>query len=120
MARKRGRAWGNALGGWRKQRRKGNGQFGSGGGGTAKKASRAAKAGRKGAKTKRRTKKAAKKAQRKTPQSQHIRKSTIVGGAAGTLILPGVGTAVGALVGRKVAQNQIASGYDPRRRAITR
>lgn len=33
MARRgiRGRAWGNALGGWRKQRRARNGRFGSGG-----------------------------------------------------------------------------------------
>lgn len=32
MARRRGRAWGNALGGWRRQGRNGKGQFSSGGG----------------------------------------------------------------------------------------
>lgn len=120
MARRRGRAWGNALGGWRKQRRKSNGQFGSGGGGTAKKAARAAKAGRKGAKTKRRKKRAANKARRSSPQAKHIRNGTIVGGAVGTIMLPGLGTVVGAVAGRRLAQDQIASGFDPRRRAINR
>lgn len=48
MARRvRGRAWGNALGGWRKQSRKANGQFGSGG--SRAKAKRAAPKRRKAA-----------------------------------------------------------------------
>lgn len=45
----RGKAWGNALGGWRKQRRNANGQFG---GGTVSAAKRVAKANKKMAKSK--------------------------------------------------------------------
>lgn len=46
----RGRAWGNALGGWKKQARAANGRFGNGSGKKARSAAKSTKAKRRNAK----------------------------------------------------------------------
>lgn len=118
MAR-RGRAWGNALGGWRKQRRKANGQFGSGGASKSKAVAKRKKPSRK-------VRKHAKLSQdrvissaigfnmqtgrpmyrsettRTGYQQRSIARHQVVGAAIGTAVMPGVGSAAGLIIGGNI------------------
>lgn len=118
MARRRGRAWGNALGGWRKQRRNRKGQFASGGGSSKavakrKKPSRKARRQAKLSKTHivqssvsydLATGKPVYRTQytRTGAQQRSIHRHVLVGAAAGSVVLPGPGTFIGAAVGANV------------------
>lgn len=119
MARRRGRAWGNALGGWRKQRRNRKGQFSSGGGSKSKAVAKRKKPSRKARKHTRlnqdvvvksstlismETGQAVARAQyvRTGYQQRSVRRHVLVGAAAGSVVLPGAGTAIGAMVGANI------------------
>ena len=96
MARRKGKAWGNALGGYKTQSRKSNGQFGTGGGKSkAKKTVKRSKPKRTASKKTSPKKSAPKKATPKkaTPKrkSNRRRNAAIVGGVAlGAMALYGV------------------------------
>lgn len=119
MAR-RGRAWGNALGGWRKQRRNGKGQFSKGGGGSKSKAvAKRRKPSRKARKHSRLSQDrvvgtsvlmdmntgqivGSKQYTRTGYQQRSVTRHTLVGAAAGTVVFPGAGTYIGAVVGANI------------------
>lgn len=111
----RGRAWGNALGGWRKQRRNSKGQFTKGGGGAVRKAVRGANSQRRSNKAFRKQKINRSKASRSI-QRQHRaqvyapaaaayigRKAGGSIGAAITPRTPAAGQFVGSMVGSRMA-----------------
>lgn len=132
MARRRGRAWGNALGGWRKQRRNRKGQFSSGGGSSKAVARRKKSSSKAVAKRKKPSRKARKHARlsqdrvirsttlidldtgrvsrneyvRTGYQQRSVTRHALVGAAAGTVALPGVGTYLGAVVGARIGEEK--------------
>ena len=119
MARRRGRAWGNALGGWRRQRRNRKGQFSSGKVSGSKAVAKRKKPSRKARRHRRlsqdrvirsstlinmETGRAVGRTEyvRTGYQQRSVTRHTLVGAAAGTVVLPGAGTYIGAVVGARV------------------
>lgn len=119
MARRlRGKAWGNALGGWRKQRRNARGQF-SGGGSKSKAVAKRRKPSRKARKHSRLSQDrvvgtsvlmdmntgqivGSKQYTRTGYQQRSITRHQAVGALVGTAVMPGVGTAAGIIIGGNI------------------
>lgn len=111
--------WGNALGGWRKQPRSKGGQFSSKGGSKSKAKSSPRKKGpsrKKSGVNPKATqygvlvdnatgKTARTKIEYTYEQKRSVRRHTIAGAAAGSVV-PGIGTAIGAVAGYEVGRRR--------------
>lgn len=118
MAR-RGRAWGNALGGWRRQRRNSKGQFSSGGTSKSKAVAKRKKPSRKARRHARLSRDrvvgtsvlmdtstgrivGSTQYTRTGYQQRDIVRHQVAGALLGTAVLPGIGTAGGIIIGTQI------------------
>ena len=143
MARRRGRAWGNALGGYKRQRRDGKGRFAKGGGSakksvakkrtpakkksTAKKKSGPTRAQRREARWNKEVVVMTKTLKdpmtgktlartnmvRTRAEQRKVIYRTAMGGVAGTALMPGPGTAIGIIVAHDLANKRYPLKHRP-------